>query len=192
MEKIGVTPSVAQDFIATLEYQFICDWLTVVLDKPEEEFTEGRPAYLVKALRENWQLPDTFLRKEADRQEAQRQEQERQRLDQQQKEEARIRAEERKRLFEQHTPQAIPGTDLTTTSAWHQTLEKLREEIPPATYETWLKDTMLLSVADNAAQVMVSSQFAVAWLERRMYQSIARTLGDVLNQDIDVQFIPTQ
>ena len=48
---------------------------------------------------------------------------------------------------------------------------------------------MLLEVTGNTAQVMVSSQSTLDWLEKRLYQSIARALGGVLQQDVEVEFI---
>jgi len=90
---------------------------------------------------------------------------------------------------EEHPPQPVGEDGLTTESAWSLTLEQLKEQTPRPTFETWLKDTMLLEVTGNTAQVMVPSQFALDWLEKRMYQSIARTLGNVLQQEMEVEFV---
>ena len=71
-------------------------------------------------------------------------------------------------------------------------LGKLQNEVPKPTFEIWLKDTLLLNVAGHTARVMVPSTFAGEWLERRMYQSITRALGDVLHQEVGVEFVATQ
>ena len=57
-------------------------------------------------------------------------------------------------------------------------------------YVAWLNDTVFLGMTGAAAQVLVPSQFAVEWLNRRLYGSIVRTLRDVLHEEaIDVIFI---
>jgi chromosomal replication initiation ATPase DnaA len=56
------------------------------------------------------------------------------------------------------------------------TLKRLKEQVPEDTYETWLKDTVLLQVTDIAAQIAVPNAFAVVWLERRMYGQICEAM----------------
>jgi len=95
-----------------------------------------------------------------------------------------------KRVRENNPPEPIGEDGLTTESAWTLTLKRLQEQIQAgATYETWLKDTILLGITGNTAQVMVPNAFAAEWLRRRLYQSIARTLSDVIHQDIEVEFV---
>ena len=95
-------------------------------------------------------------------------------------------------LREEHPPQPVGEDGLTTESAWVLTLEQLKEQIPRPAFETWLKNTMLLEVTGNIAQVMVSSQSTLDWLEKRLYQSIARALGGVLQQEVEVEFVAPQ
>ena len=95
-------------------------------------------------------------------------------------------------LREEHPPQPVGEDGLTTESAWVLTLEQLKEQIPRPAFETWLKNTMLLEVTGNTAQVMVSSQATLDWLEKRLYQSIARALGGVLQQEVEVEFVAPQ
>lgn len=101
----------------------------------------------------------------------------------------RIKVETKAQLLEQHPPQPIGEEGLTTESAWDLTLKRLKEQVPSATYETWLKDTVLLQVTDLAAKILAPSPFAIAWLERRMYREISHTLRDVLHYDVDLQFL---
>jgi hypothetical protein len=82
----------------------------------------------------------------------------------------RVKAETKAQLLKQYPPQPIGEEGLTTESVWDLTLQRLKEQVPAATYETWLQDTVLLQVTDQAAQIAVSSAFAIAWLERRMYR----------------------
>jgi len=111
-------------------------------------------------------------------------ERDRQQKDYQQAKEAAI-----KRVKANNPPEPIGEDGLTTESAWNLTLKKLKEKVTPTLYETWLKDTLLLGVTDGTAQVMVANAFAVEYMNRRLYQSISRTLSDVIHQDVEVGFI---
>lgn len=72
-----------------------------------------------------------------------------------------------------------------------RTFLRLKEQIPEETYETRLKDTVLLQVTDMVARIAVPSAFAVAWLERRMDREISQALRNVLHYDVDLQFVAT-
>ena len=41
---------------------------------------------------------------------------------------------------------------------WNNFLSKIKERISPLSYDTWFKDTKLVSVRNNVAQVVVSSE----------------------------------
>jgi hypothetical protein len=98
----------------------------------------------------------------------------------------RVQVETKAHLLEQYPPQPIGEEGLTTASVWDLTLQRLKEQIPAATYETWLKDTVLLRVTDRAARIVVPSAFAVAWLERRLYWEIGNPLKGILSKDLDL------
>jgi hypothetical protein len=100
-----------------------------------------------------------------------------------------VKAVAKEQLLEQHPPQPIGEEGLTTESVWDLTLKGLKEQVPEAAYETWLKDAVLLQVTDRAAQIAVPSAFAVAWLERRMYREIGNAMKGVLGKDLDLQFV---
>ena len=145
--------------------------------------------YLRRAIEDDYlplpkyQTPEQRQKAEETRQAAQQRRQE--------AEEEHRRTKERlqQRSREEHPPQPVGKDGLNTESAWSLTLEQLKEQTPRPTFETWLKDTMLLEVEGNTAQVMVPSQSALDWLEKRMYRSIVRALGGVLQQDVEVEFI---
>ena len=71
---------------------------------------------------------------------------------------------------------------------WKAVLGELQLQLPRPTYETWLKQTEGVSYDDQSLVVEVPTPFAVAWLERRMYQSIQKTLEKITNQPLDVRF----
>jgi hypothetical protein len=64
------------------------------------------------------------------------------------KEHRRVKAETKAQLLEQYPRQSIGEEGLTTASVWNLTLKRLKEQVSVATYETWLKDTMLLHVTN--------------------------------------------
>ena len=101
----------------------------------------------------------------------------------------RVKAEAKAQLLEQYPPQPIGKEGLTTESVWNLTLKQLKEQIPSATYETRLKDTVLLQVTDLVARIAVPSAFAGVWLERRMYRQIYNAMKGVLGKDLDLQFV---
>jgi hypothetical protein len=101
----------------------------------------------------------------------------------------RVKAESKAQLLEQYPPQPVGEEGLTTESVWDLTLKRLKDQVPEATYETWLKDTVLLQVTDRAARIAVPSAFAVAWLERRLYREISQALQNILQYDVDLQFV---
>ena len=79
-------------------------------------------------------------------------------------------------------------TELSTKAAWRAVLGELELQLPRPTFETWLKQTEGISSNDSSFVVQVPTPFAVAWLERRMYQTIQRTVERVTQRPLEVQF----
>ena len=71
---------------------------------------------------------------------------------------------------------------------WKAVLGELQLQLPRPTFETWLKQTEGIGYEDQSLVVEVPTPFAVAWLERRMYQSIQKTLEKIAHQPLDVRF----
>jgi len=76
----------------------------------------------------------------------------------------------------------------TTREVWRAVLGELQLQLPRPTFETWLKQTEGISCDGNSFIVEVPTPFAVAWLERRMYQSIQKTVEKITHQSLDIQF----
>lgn len=190
MEGVGVTRRTAERLAKQSAPQVIGNWLKVI---EEDESIQDRPAYLVKALREGWQLPESFWRKDAERREAELKKQE-QLLRQKcpicqgqgfyQIDKSTVAQCDHKGLKEKTTTK---GCGLDTRAVWEQTLEKLRGQLPKSTYAT-CKDTKLIGMHGNIAIIQVTSQSTVERLER-LYQSIVKALSEVLARDIYVEFV---
>ena len=71
---------------------------------------------------------------------------------------------------------------------WASTLDRLEQELPRATFETWLRPTEGHSVQGNDLQVLVASPHNAEWLEQRIYQTILRALRQGSEQKLDVRF----
>ena len=71
---------------------------------------------------------------------------------------------------------------------WANTLDRLEQELPRATFETWLRPTEGHSVQSNDLKVLVASPHHAEWLEQRLYQTILRALRQGSDQKLDVRF----
>ena len=80
-----------------------------------------------------------------------------------------------------------PGTAEART-LWAATLDLLEQELPRATFETWLRPTEGHSVQGNNLKVLVASPHDAEWLEQRVYQTILRKLRQGSEQKLDVRF----
>ena len=78
--------------------------------------------------------------------------------------------------------------ELSPGEVWRATLGELQLQLPRNTFDTWLKPTEGISYQNSQFVVEVPTPFAVAWLERRMYQSIQRTVEKVTGGPAEIQF----
>jgi chromosomal replication initiator protein len=77
---------------------------------------------------------------------------------------------------------------LAAKDAWRAVLGELQLQLPRPTYETWLKHTEGVKYDDAHFVVEVLTPFKIAWLERRMYQPIQKTVEKVTGRLLDIQF----
>ena len=80
-----------------------------------------------------------------------------------------------------------PGTAEART-VWAATLDRLEQELPRSTFETWLRPTEGHSLQGNDLKVLVASPHNAEWLEQRLYQTILRALHHGSEQKLDVRF----
>lgn len=73
-------------------------------------------------------------------------------------------------------------------AAWQALLEELRQSLPSATYDTWLRDTRLASLTDGEAVITVPNAYALDWLKNRLATRLRRTLGQLVGQPLSLQF----
>ncbi len=71
---------------------------------------------------------------------------------------------------------------------WRAALGELQVALSPANFETWLKETALISVDDSRFRVAVPNGFAKDWLETRYRSLICQTLARVVGYSVNVDF----
>ena len=71
---------------------------------------------------------------------------------------------------------------------WQAALGALELQVTRANFQTWLKNTVGISLNDKQMVVGVPNAFAKEWLEKRLLHLIEKTLGGLLGRPVEVQF----
>ena len=71
---------------------------------------------------------------------------------------------------------------------WAAVLGELQLQLPSSTYQTWLKDTVGLTLKDREMVVSVPDSFTAEWLEKRVYRLVHTTALKVAQRPLDVRF----
>jgi chromosomal replication initiator protein len=72
--------------------------------------------------------------------------------------------------------------------AWQAALGELQLQMTRATFETWVKQTTVLSSEDGVFVIAVRSNFAKEWLENRLLGLIKRTLSHIVGRSVEIRF----
>lgn len=72
---------------------------------------------------------------------------------------------------------------------WNNFLEKIKSRISSLSYDTWFKDTKLISLDDNVAKVLVDSQLQKKQLQETWYQTISDVFSEITNTSFDFEFV---
>ena len=72
---------------------------------------------------------------------------------------------------------------------WRAVLGELQLQMPRATFETWVKNTSVVSYEDGAFVIGVPNTYAVEWLENRLMGTIKRSASNVMRRSVDLRFI---
>lgn len=78
--------------------------------------------------------------------------------------------------------------DPRAAEVWGNVLSRLKEELPPNSYSTWLEESRGAEFRGTDLVVEVGSSFVIEVLEQRFYQTIVRNLRQTSGEDYDVQF----
>src|SRR3990172_8291658 len=71
---------------------------------------------------------------------------------------------------------------------WQAALGELQLQLTKSTYDTWLRDTSLLSHEDGLFVIGVENAYAKDWLENRLLSTIKRTLTGITGKAVEVKF----
>ncbi len=74
-------------------------------------------------------------------------------------------------------------------AAWQSVLGQLQLEMPKASFDTWVRDTQVLSFEHDILTIATRNQYARDWLESRLTSTVQRSLIGILNQSVSVQFV---
>ena len=79
--------------------------------------------------------------------------------------------------------------DHSPDKVWQATLGQLQMQMTQATFDTWVKNTRVISAEDRKWQIGTKSAFAKDWLENRLFTTILRTVSNMLGEKIDLKFV---
>jgi len=73
--------------------------------------------------------------------------------------------------------------------AWQSALGQLQMEMPKASFDTWVRDTRIVTYEDGVFTVAVNNAYARDWLESRLSSTATRLLMGIMNREVDVRFV---
>jgi chromosomal replication initiator protein len=78
---------------------------------------------------------------------------------------------------------------MDTDQVWQATLGQLQLQMTRATFDTWIKDTRIVSQDSDKLIIGTKNAFAKDWLENRLITTISRAVAHVLGRAVNIQFI---
>lgn len=79
---------------------------------------------------------------------------------------------------------------MQSEQVWQAVLGQLQMEMPRATFETWVRDTALVTHEDGTYVIGAPNAYAKDWLENRLKSSVKRTLSSVVGRSsLEVRFV---
>jgi chromosomal replication initiator protein len=76
--------------------------------------------------------------------------------------------------------------------AWQAVLGQIQIDMPKASYDTWMRNTEVVSYEDNVFIIGAPNAYARDWLESRLSSKIKRLLCGILNRTVNLRFIVWQ
>ena len=81
------------------------------------------------------------------------------------------------------------GEPLNLKQLWSAALGEMQLALSKANYETWFKDTAIVSEEDDVFMVGVPNAFAREWLENKYRSQVRETLQRLIGRTVDVRFV---
>jgi chromosomal replication initiator protein len=73
--------------------------------------------------------------------------------------------------------------------AWQSALGQLQMDMPKASFDTWVRDTQVVSYGEGAFTVAVRNAYARDWLESRLSSTVSHLLMGIMNRPVEVAFV---
>lgn len=78
---------------------------------------------------------------------------------------------------------------LSPEQAWQSALGQLQMEMPKASFDSWVRDTRIVSYEDGLFTIGVRNEYTREWLESRLTSTASRLLMGIMNREIQVAFV---
>ncbi len=79
---------------------------------------------------------------------------------------------------------------LSPQSAWESVIRQLQMDMPRASFETWVRDTSVVSYQEGVLEIGVRNAYARDWLVSRLASTVSRLLAGMLDcVDVEVRFV---
>ena len=167
------------------------DWLA---ESKSRAVGKNAAGYLRRAIEEDYAPPPHYRsRAEREAEAAERAKEaaeEAARLQELEAEEQRARELDFAVLAQRYPPQPIPGTALTTTEAWEQTLDRLQAILSRPNFEMVLRGTLLLRCDGEVATIGARTAFDAEQLTSRLDRHITPALGAIIGRPIRCTYMP--
>jgi chromosomal replication initiator protein len=77
---------------------------------------------------------------------------------------------------------------MKAAQAWQAALGQLQLEMPKAAFDTWVRDTELITYEDGAFTIGVKNAYARDWLDDRLSSTVTKLLTGMMNRTVTVRF----
>ncbi len=84
------------------------------------------------------------------------------------------------------TPETKPENP---EQAWKHVIRKLQEDMPRASFDTWVRDSQFVSLKDGIFTVATRNLYARDWLQSRLTDVVSGLLAEIFEQSVSVHFI---
>jgi len=81
------------------------------------------------------------------------------------------------------------GEPLNLKQLWSAALGEIQLNLSKGNYDTWFKDTAIVSEEDDVFMIGVPNAFAREWLENKYRTQVRETLQRLLSRTVDVRFV---
>jgi chromosomal replication initiator protein len=71
---------------------------------------------------------------------------------------------------------------------WRMVLGELALQMPSSTYDTWVRDTVVIGYEDGEFIIGMPNAYARDWLENRLRHTIKRSLSSIMHRAVQIQF----